>query len=121
MSKTERIIKLACALGAWGLNPAEIGTLMRAERRLHRWHEVHCNGDVWEQDAGGWVGRHGRPVRDAGASAGRQVERVMDAHPELVAYVQTDPRGCALYVLRRADVAGEDVASVYSRGVAVCV
>lgn len=36
------------------------------------------------------------------------------------AYVQTDPRGCALCILRPGDVpAGADVSSYYSRGIAV--
>lgn len=36
-------------------------------------------------------------------------------------YHQTDPRGCALYLLRASDIGiGEKIESVYSRGVAVC-
>lgn len=36
------------------------------------------------------------------------------------AYVQTDPRGCALYILRPGDVpAGAETDSYYSRGIAV--
>lgn len=35
-------------------------------------------------------------------------------------YLQTDPRGCALYILRPGDVpAGADVQSYYTRGIAV--
>lgn len=38
----------------------------------------------------------------------------------VVPYLQTDPRGCALYLLRPGDVpAGEDPASYYSRGIPV--
>jgi len=34
--------------------------------------------------------------------------------------VQGDPRGCALYILRPDDIpAGADVASCYTRGIAV--
>lgn len=42
------------------------------------------------------------------------------AMPHLSAYVQGDPRGAALYILRPGDVPeGENAESYYSRGVAV--
>jgi len=42
--------------------------------------------------------------------------------PGLTFYHQTDPRGCALYILRPGDVpAGSTVAACYSRGIAVCI
>ena len=38
----------------------------------------------------------------------------------LSVYVQTDPRGCALYILRPGDVPeGADVSSYYTRGIAI--
>jgi hypothetical protein len=44
----------------------------------------------------------------------------MERYPDLTAYVQTDPRGAALYVLRPGDVPdGADVSAYYSRGIAV--
>ncbi len=40
---------------------------------------------------------------------------------EVIAYQQGDPRGCALYLLKRADIReGETIDCVYSRGLAVC-
>lgn len=40
----------------------------------------------------------------------------------LTFYHQTDPRGCALYIIRPGDVPeGEDVSAYYSRGIAVCI
>lgn len=39
----------------------------------------------------------------------------------ITAYHQTDPRGCALYLLRASDIRpGESTDSVYTRGLAVC-
>lgn len=39
---------------------------------------------------------------------------------DVISYHQTDPRGCALYLLRASDIRpGESIESVYSRGVAV--
>lgn len=60
------------------------------------------------------------PIADREAGAKRRLARIMARYPHLTAYVQTDPRGCALYILRPDDVpAGEDASSYYSRGVAV--
>lgn len=33
---------------------------------------------------------------------------------------QTDPRGCALYLVKRSDLNGQPIEQVYSRGLAVC-
>ena len=39
----------------------------------------------------------------------------------LVMFHQTDPRGCALYLLKRSDIpAGTNIDSIYNRGLAVC-
>jgi hypothetical protein len=44
----------------------------------------------------------------------------MTRYPALSAYIQGDPRGAALHILRPDDVpAGEDVDADYSRGIAV--
>lgn len=45
---------------------------------------------------------------------------VCDPRGKLTAYIQTDPRGAALYILRPGDVPeGEDVSCYYSRGICV--
>jgi hypothetical protein len=37
-------------------------------------------------------------------------------------YHQGDPRGCALYIIRKGDVPkGEDVNAYYTNGLAVCI
>ena len=57
--------------------------------------------------------RNGRP----GIKDGR-----LNASPagEVSAFIQTDPRGAALYIIRPGDVpAGEDVSAYYSRGICV--
>ena len=61
------------------------------------------------------------PIPDRECGALRRLGKLMDNHPHLVAYYQTDPRGCSLYILRRVDVGTEDISSIYTRGVAVCV
>jgi hypothetical protein len=59
-------------------------------------------------------------IADREAGAKRRLARILKNYPHLSAYIQTDPRGCALYILRPGDVpTGADVSSCYSRGVAV--
>ncbi len=56
--------------------------------------------------------RNTRRMVDTGASSVAGIA--------LSAYVQTDPRGCALYILRPGDVPdGGDPSSYYSRGISV--
>jgi hypothetical protein len=117
---------------------------------LHRWHEQECgtsndygsgcivrgsklNGTFTHDDDGKpyleWhhYGRQGvpdrvtyRPIDDKEAGARRRLEKIMKGYPSLSYFVQTDPRGCALYILRPDDVpAGATVDSCYSRGLAV--
>lgn len=60
------------------------------------------------------------PIRDMEAGAKRRLNIIMAGHPELTAYVQGDPRGAALYILRPGDVpAGERADGYYSRGICV--
>lgn len=111
--------------------------LRRISMTLHRWHELECNGNIQrgKKDAGGafewnedgkpyWsstqdnIARWCIPDRERGAL--RRLKAIMARYPQLTAYVQTDPRGCALYILRPGDVPeGADVSSCCNRGLAV--
>ena len=91
--------------------------LRRAERTLHRWHELECGTDAGhiEEAVGpdgntyhlfrpagrmtsaGWVQPQARPMRNVYGPAIKRVELICKEHG-LHHYVQTDPRGCALYV-----------------------
>jgi hypothetical protein len=105
---------------------------------LHRWHEAEC-GD--SNDYGSWtierneitnkpfmvfhtyrpagiVTRYATPDRETGAL--KRLAAIMSRYPSLHSYVQGDPRGCALYVLRPGDVPdGKEPEAYYSRGIAV--
>jgi len=61
------------------------------------------------------------PMADREAGAKRRLAAIVARYPGVQAYIQTDPRGCALYILPAGSVKeGEDVSSLYSsRGVAV--
>lgn len=64
------------------------------------------------------VTRHRIPDREKGAH--KRLAKIMERYPTLRAYLQTDPRGSSLYILRPNDVPpGADVESCYNRGVAV--
>ena len=97
---------------------------------LHSWFEQECGSErgCIERDE-----TTGKPfwrnqlsdrrwaMADRETGARKRLAKLMARYPSLLAYVQTDPRGAALYVLR-ADLveSGEDIEQVYSsRGVAV--
>ena len=59
------------------------------------------------------------PDRERGAL--KRLAKIMERYPTLKAYVQGDPRGAALYILRPGDVPeGKDADAYYSRGIVVC-
>lgn len=113
------------ALTNLGVAASDAIALRRLARRLHSWYERECSGTV-ERDPDGRVwgvnpdtGARWR-TQDRETGAVRRVNAIMAKYPDLVAYHQTDPRGAPLYILRRADVRpGEELAHVYTRGVAV--
>ena len=59
------------------------------------------------------------PDRERGAL--KRLAKIMARYPAFISYVQGDPRGCALYILRPGDVReGASIDSCYSNGIAVC-
>lgn len=108
--------------------------LRRISMTLHRWHELECGiGDHdtiyierenGEEDGKPFLcsantGRKWRtPDREKGAI--RRLSATMSHYPDLVPYVQGDPRGAALYIMRKSDIpAGSNLDSCYSRGIAI--
>ena len=126
-----------------GIDYDDALALRRIAMTLRRWYEREC-GDgneygSWAIERAGQAGdgapylvhhhySHGRgldhvsqmriPDKEAGAK--RRLGAIMAKYPQLGAYVQTDPRGAALYILRPGDVReGADVECCYSNGLAV--
>lgn len=59
-------------------------------------------------------------LADRERGALKRLAKIMARYPGFQSYIQGDPRGCALYILRPGDVrAGDDVSSCYTRGIAV--
>lgn len=113
-----------------GFTYEEFVQLRRIEITLQRWGEAEANGEIQRDDRDGkpyrQFGRGNGPFKTVGicdreAGALRRLERIMARHPLLVAYHQGDCRGCNLYILHKPDVrAGEEIGSIYNRGLAVC-
>ncbi len=123
-----------------GFTLAEAAQLRRISMTLHRWSEHECNGVIERNEDDGnrpyWsnpnTGKHyvyRVPDREAGAM--RRLEAIVarrnrdavtpgSSHTALGYYVQGDPRGASLYILRPGDVPeGKDEGSYYSRGICV--
>jgi hypothetical protein len=129
-----------------GISFADATDLRRISMTLHRWHELEC-GD--SNDYASWTIARGRkvngafeyddngtpfeerhvhsenkarytPIADKERGALKRLAEIMTRYPSLGFYVQGDPRGASLYILRPGDVpTGSNVDSCYNRGVAV--
>ena len=124
-----------------GISYEHANALRRISMTLSRWGELEC-GDGNEH--GSWAierdestevpymvhhrymhgqGKdtvHRTRIADREKGALKRLQAIVAQYPEFIAYHQTDPRGCAVYLVRKSDVPeGTDIASVYNRGIAV--
>jgi hypothetical protein len=114
-----------------GIARQDAEALRRISMQLHRWHELECgveNGGVERDETTGktyWrtaLAGTRWPCADRETGALKRLGSIMARYADqgLRYYVQGDPRGAALYVLRPGDVPeGASVDSCYSRGTAV--
>jgi hypothetical protein len=103
--------------------------LRRISLTLRRWYELECNGEIQRDGEKGdgtpfrWSTVTYKPlcrIPDREAGAIKRLKSIFQNYPNLSYYLQTDPRGCALYILRPGDVPeGKDPAAYYSRGIPV--
>jgi hypothetical protein len=115
-----------------GIAQEDAIALRRISMALHNWHELECgaaHGAIEREGPNGegkprWRyldGRAGGYIADREAGALKRLAKIMARYPGFAYYVQGDPRGCALYILRPGDVPeGATIASCYNRGIAVC-
>jgi len=131
MNKTERQrwLRQIETLMSMGYTYDEGEALARISRTLRRWYEYECGnefGSIERDEKTGkpyWViylestGERKRwPTRDMERGALARLAAIA-RHPY---YLQTDPRGATLYLLREGDVPeGERAESYYTRGVCV--
>lgn len=112
-----------------GISCFDAFAIRRIAMTLHRWAELECGDDhgCIERDDQSQKPyfRSSRtmkrwPVADREGGALKRLAEIMKTYPKLATYQQTDPRGASLYILRPGDVPeGAEVASYYSRGIAV--
>jgi hypothetical protein len=84
--------------------------LRRISMTLHRWFELECGDDhgcIGRDEATErpyWLSAHSgmrTPIADRERGAMRRLDALMGKYPDLAYYVQTDPRGAALWIYRR--------------------
>ena len=112
-----------------GIDYDDALALRRIAMTLHLWHERECgtgSGCIERDETTGkayWLNSnnmHRSPIADREKGARKRLAKLMAKYPTLTAYIQSDPRGAALYILRPEDmIPGHSVDSYYSRGVAV--
>lgn len=128
-------------LQSLGFTADEAENLRRISMTLRRWHEMECgtaHGCVERDEQTNvpyWLsavsGKRTHRLADRETGAHKRLARIVDTcnkarhsceKPQegLRYYIQTDPRGAALYIIRPGDVPeGSTVDSCYSRGVCV--
>jgi len=127
--EAERRTRMNDRLRAAGIAREDCDTLRRCSLTLSRWAERECgDGSNWyverDEESGLTYNvhtetgeRHRCPDRETGAL--KRARAIVDA-AGLKLYHQTDPRGCALYVLRPGDVPeGSTPECCYTNGIAV--
>lgn len=142
--EAERQIMQVDILCRLGFTKEQAESLRHISMTLRRWYEKECgiDGGYIERDEvtgkpywhNSYTGRR-YPVRDAEKGAIRRLDAIItdrnskgretDSHTitkyaPLSYYLQTDPRGAALYILRPGDVpSGEYASAYYPRGICV--
>ena len=139
------------ALQSAGVSYEDACALRRISMTLHRWHELECGDSnqwnsfclvrgervkCWDGSKGFVHDDAGKPYLEAHHNSGgtsytlqpdrergalKRLAAIMARYPAFESYVQGDPRGCALYILRPGDIPqGATLDSCYNRGIAVC-
>ena len=142
--EAERLARQSAVLQSLGFTADEAEALRRISMTLHRWHELECgtdNGCIERDETTGkpfWVSAYGArwgmnsrcrtPMADREKGAIKRLDKIIGernnrqqhATGALSYFIQTDPRGAALYIIRPGDVPeGEDFGAYYNRGVCV--
>jgi hypothetical protein len=118
-----------------GFSYEDATALRRISMTLHRWHKLECGtaaGCIEREDETAvpyltwdWPGNKGprgrTKIADRERGALKRLAAIMVRYPGFESYVQGDPRGAALYILRPGDIPeGATLDSCYNRGIVVC-
>ena len=131
MTTTKERAEVSARLARSGIGYDDAQRFRRIAMKLHRWHELECGDDYgcierdekdgkpyWFNPSSERPKRY--PVADKEKGALKRLASLMGKYPHLIEYVQGDPRGASLYLLRRTDLDGDlNIDSYYSRGTAI--
>jgi hypothetical protein len=131
--EAERQTRQENTLRQLGFTTDEAASLRRISMTLRRWYELECGNDYGcierEETTGRPYMKTDRgtryPVADRETGAIKRLSGIVASRnarqPEPINYyLQTDPRGACLYILRPDDIpAGKDPAAYYSRGICI--
>jgi hypothetical protein len=127
--ETQRRARLVATLQNLGFTPDEADQLRRISNTLQNWFGLECGTEQGHIERDETTGKpyfyYDRtetrsPVNDREKGAYKRLSAIMASRPHLAAYIQGDPRGAALYILRPDDVpAGKPAESYYPRGICV--
>lgn len=135
--EAERLTHQESGLMSLGFTRDEANKLRRISNTLRRWHELECGIDggcverdettgktFWRSEYSGKLS----PIADRETGARKRLAKIIEARnirsetrtSYVTEYIQTDPRGAALYILRPGDVPeGKEPEAYYSRGICV--
>jgi hypothetical protein len=135
---TRQTLEMLRRLQGLGISLDDALSLRRISMTLHRWHELECgdgndyaswcitrgtkaNGEfIHDENGKPYLERHihsenkarYEAIADRERGAKKRLAAILARYPTLSAYVQGDPRGAALYILKPGD-------TEYNHGVAV--
>ena len=124
-TKAQRIARFYADMARLGFTYDEANTLRRAEMTLHRWSEEECNGTIQRDEDTGktyrvWTNGTTWATPDRETGALKRIAKIMAKHNALTFYHQTDPRGCALYVIEKNRIPADTLLdAIYNRGFGV--
>ena len=113
-----------------GIQYNDAVNLRRIALTLHRWHEMECgteHGCIERDEQTGkpyWLNSttmRRSPIPDREKGAWKRLNQIIARYRRRFhVYVQGDPRGASLWLVRRKDVPkGASIDSYYSRGIAI--
>jgi hypothetical protein len=138
----ENQFKRKSRLIEFGISRDDIKSLHRISNTLRNWFELECGFNTPNGGSGAierdelteqpfmrtWDNQNGKrkwSIRDRETGARKRLDKIMSNYPDLVSYVQRDPRGCAVYILQTSQLDGSwmnpwpEISSIYTNGIAI--
>lgn len=113
-TRSANLLRLSASLARLGLTADETLALLRIERTLSNWSTAECNGEIERDEmtgkpvavSRGYTQGTGKRVTwsiaDRETGALKRLAAILAPHKRrALAYIQGDPRGCALYIVPR--------------------